>query len=153
MFHPDKIEIGKRSAPLVIHVTKEAIREFADAIADPNPLYHDEGAALASGFAGVIAPPTFAIRFGFNRVPGLDFPLAPLEVPPPDARMLYIQHEFSYGEVITAGDTITTQGWVTDIETSEGVMKLDMACEGRNQHQRMAYQATGSFLFFVEENT
>jgi len=151
MLQTDKIEIGRRSAPLIVHVTREAIHAFAEAIADPNPLYHNEESARAAGYASVIAPPTFAITFGFNRIPGLDFPLAPLEIPPPDARMLYIQHEFLYGEMIVANDTVMTQGWVTGIEVDQSVLKLNIACKGQNQRQRTVYQATGSFLFFLEE--
>ncbi|HET9733229.1 MAG TPA: MaoC family dehydratase N-terminal domain-containing protein [Acidimicrobiales bacterium] len=35
------------------------IMMFARAVGDTNPVYHDEEAAKAAGFSGVIAPPTF----------------------------------------------------------------------------------------------
>ena len=126
MVNFEHITIGKRSAPLVIHVTRDAIREFAEAIDDPNPLYRDEEMARQQGYASVVAPPTFAICFGFQRIPGLDFPLAPLEIPLPDVRMLYLDQEFSYGPPIIAGDTITTEGWVESLKigAQTGIARL-----------------------------
>ncbi|GAA2586915.1 FAS1-like dehydratase domain-containing protein [Streptomyces tubercidicus] len=41
-------------------VTRAAIREFAEAVGDPNHLYHDPAVARAAGYPDVIAPPTFA---------------------------------------------------------------------------------------------
>ena len=40
---------------------REKIREFADAINDPNPVYRDRAAAQALGHPDVMAPPTFPI--------------------------------------------------------------------------------------------
>lgn len=42
-------------------VSRVKIREFADAIGDPNPVYRDQEAAKAAGHPDVIAPPTFPI--------------------------------------------------------------------------------------------
>ncbi|WP_197420366.1 MaoC family dehydratase N-terminal domain-containing protein [Mycobacterium sp. NAZ190054] len=41
-------------------VSREKIREFADAINDGNPVYRDAAAAQKLGYPDVIAPPTFA---------------------------------------------------------------------------------------------
>jgi len=40
-------------------VTAKDIKRFAQAIDDPNPLYHDEEYAKSSKFKGIIAPPLF----------------------------------------------------------------------------------------------
>ena len=42
-------------------VSREKIREFADAIGATSPAYRDAEAAKALGHRDVIAPPTFAI--------------------------------------------------------------------------------------------
>jgi len=52
-------------------VTAESIREFADAIGDPNPVYRDEAAANAAGHPSVIAPPTYLTKLNFHYGPGL----------------------------------------------------------------------------------
>ncbi|MFD0851109.1 MaoC family dehydratase N-terminal domain-containing protein, partial [Actinomadura adrarensis] len=42
-------------------VSRVKIRDFAQAIGDPNPIYRDAEAAKAAGHPDVIAPPTFPI--------------------------------------------------------------------------------------------
>ena len=54
--------IGRTYPPATVYeVGREKIREFANAIGDPNPAYRDPDAARALGHPDVIAPPTFAI--------------------------------------------------------------------------------------------
>jgi len=50
-------------------VGREKIRDFATAIGDFNPLYHDEAAAKAAGYDDIIAPPTFLTTLGFKFGP------------------------------------------------------------------------------------
>src|SRR6476659_7635201 len=47
---------GKIFPSYEFHVERGKIREFADAIGDPNPLYRDTAHAASKGFAGVVAP-------------------------------------------------------------------------------------------------
>ena len=42
-------------------VGREKIREFASAIGDTNPVFHDVEAARALGYADLVAPPTFPV--------------------------------------------------------------------------------------------
>ena len=51
--------IGTESAALTVDIEAGAIRKFAEAIEDSNPLYRDEAAARHSLHGGIIAPPTF----------------------------------------------------------------------------------------------
>ena len=56
----DQSFIGRVYPPTASYeVSREKIREFADAIGDANPLYRDPEAARAAGHPDVIAPPTF----------------------------------------------------------------------------------------------
>src|SRR5271166_3798802 len=57
-------QIGLQSEAHVVEVERGAIRRFAEAIGDPNPLFHDEVAARRSRFGGIIAPPTFCRSLG-----------------------------------------------------------------------------------------
>jgi len=59
----DRSLIGTWSEPFVVDVEKGAIRKFAEAIGDPNPLYFDERFARQHGYPGLLAPPTFPISF------------------------------------------------------------------------------------------
>lgn len=52
--------IGKAQAPVIYEVERGAIKKYADAIADRNPLYWDEEHARNSRYGSIIAPPGFA---------------------------------------------------------------------------------------------
>jgi acyl dehydratase len=58
----DQSFVGRSYPPTAPYeVSREKIREFADAIGDSNPAYRDPAAAQAMGHPDVIAPPTFSI--------------------------------------------------------------------------------------------
>jgi uncharacterized protein len=53
--------VGRASGPPIVgpdEVNQAMIRHFVEAVGDENPVYTDAAAAKASGFPGVIAPPT-----------------------------------------------------------------------------------------------
>ena len=52
----DASAAGKTFPPYEFHVERGKIREFADAIGDPNPVYRDPDYAAKMGFAGIPAP-------------------------------------------------------------------------------------------------
>jgi hypothetical protein len=62
--------IGKRveikDPPYLTEVTRDAVRHWAWAIGDRNPLYLDEAYAKASRHEGLIAPPT--MLYAFSRL-------------------------------------------------------------------------------------
>ena len=66
--------VGRSSEPVLNAVQRDAVRLFADAIADPSPLYRDEGAAKRSRYERIPAPPTFPRTFDYGRVEGLELP-------------------------------------------------------------------------------
>ena len=72
---PEEIKklIGTSSSPKRYEVEKGAIRRFADAVDDPNPLYHDEQYARKSKCGAIIAPPGF---FGWPSNQARNSPLA-----------------------------------------------------------------------------
>ena len=70
--------VGLRSEPVPNLVERGAVRRFAEAIADPSPLYRDEGMAKRSRYGGLLAPPTFPRTFAYGRIEGLELPSAGL---------------------------------------------------------------------------
>ena len=98
------------SAPY--EVSRVKLREFADAIGDPNPAYRDIEAAKALGHPDVIAPPTFAIVISFQMggavvldpALGLDY-----------SRVVHGEQSFSYKRPIRAGDVLVGTPRITDI--------------------------------------
>ena len=51
--------IDKAGDVTILEVEKGAVRRFADAVDDPNPLYGDEEYAKNSKYGSIIAPPGF----------------------------------------------------------------------------------------------
>lgn len=106
----DKNAVGKTFAPYEFHVERGKIREFADAIGDPNPVYRDPAAAAKAGLPGIPAPPTLLRTFLYET---------------PDSKNAlgvrdwsYIVHgeqEFEYLAPVVAGDVLTGQDRILSI--------------------------------------
>ncbi len=59
----DRSLIGMQMEPFIVEVERGAVRKFARAIGDTNPLFHDPDVARAQGYGDILAPPTFPITF------------------------------------------------------------------------------------------
>jgi acyl dehydratase len=109
-------------------VGAEKIREFADAIGDPNPAYRDRDAARALGHPDVIAPPTFPIVLTYqaSRVIindpelGIDY-----------ARVVHGDQRFSYTRPVHAGDSLTV---TVTLDTIRSVGGHDMVTSRSEVH-------------------
>ncbi|WP_200416378.1 MaoC family dehydratase N-terminal domain-containing protein [Virgibacillus salexigens] len=108
----DKSVIGLQGKVYNFEVEKRHIRQFAEAIGDPNPLYRDEQYAKDTPHKGIIAPLTFPITIGAD---GGDLPLQ-LDT----KRMLHGEQEFIYYQSIRPGDRLQCQMKVTDLYEREG---------------------------------
>ena len=109
----DKTLIGRESEPVVHEVEKNAIRRFADALGDPNPIYSDEEVARAAGFAGLVAPPTFPAVLAANDRFRHSLDLG-------TRSLLHGEQQFEYGRPIVAGDRITVKSRVADVQEKAG---------------------------------
>jgi acyl dehydratase len=98
-------------------VSREKIREFADAIGDPNPAYRDVAAAQRLGHAEVVAPPTFPIV--------LTIPAGHQVLSDPDAgidysRVVHGEQRFVHERPVLAGDTLRVTVHVDDVRVAAG---------------------------------
>ncbi|HST67478.1 MAG TPA: MaoC family dehydratase N-terminal domain-containing protein [Mycobacteriales bacterium] len=98
-------------------VGREKIREFADAIGDPNPAYRDPEAAKALGHPDVIAPPTFGIVLSMRASAqvigdpelGLDY-----------SRVVHGEQRFVFTRPVRAGDRLTVTVTVENVRAAAG---------------------------------
>lgn len=98
-------------------VSREKIREFADAIDDPNPAYRSVAAARALGHPDIIAPPTFPIvmtltaghQLLFDPAAGIDY-----------GRVVHGEQRFAYERPVHAGDELQVVVAVDDIRAAAG---------------------------------
>ncbi|RLP75743.1 MaoC family dehydratase [Mycetocola tolaasinivorans] len=95
-------------------VGREKVREFSRAVFAQSPLNHDPEAAIAAGYADVVAPPTFAVVVQEHALAellalpdtGIDF-----------ARVVHGDQRFSFTRPIVAGDLLTATLTVTSVKT------------------------------------
>lgn len=139
----DKTLIGRESEPAVVEVEKGAIRRFAEALGDPNPLALDEAAARASGHAGLVAPPTFAVTLGWNDRFRHSLDLG-------TRSMLHGDQSFEYLRPIVAGDRLTVKSRVADVQERAGASGpmdvLVIEDEGRDEKGGLVFKARATFI-------
>ena len=110
--------IGRTYPPTAVYeVGREKIREFADAIGDPNPVYRDPAVAQDFGHRDVLAPPTFPIA--------ITWPAALVIIEDPElgldfSRVLHGEQRFVYTRPIYADDQLTATVIIEDISERMG---------------------------------
>jgi len=108
--------IGIESEPSVFEIEKEAIRRWAEAIGDNNPLYHDEEYAIHLGYRSIIAPPTFLPSYYYPLIRGN----SKVTVKSPLSRGLNGGLEIERFKPLQAGDTAYVTRKLSDIYEKEG---------------------------------
>jgi acyl dehydratase len=122
--------IGKTYPPFEYEVCKEKIREYASAVGENEPVYHDAEAARAAGFRSVVAPPMFAVVYSAGAMgPAILDPELGIDL----MRMLHGSQEFVWGEPVCAGDTITTAAEFKDLYEKSGRNFYVFESVSRNQ--------------------
>jgi acyl dehydratase len=109
----NKALIGKeypQSSPY--EVGREKIRDFATAIGDFNPIYHDEAAAKAAGYDDIIAPPTFLTTLGFKFGPQV---VGDPELGLNYAMVVHGEQEFEILRPVKPGDMLVGTPKITEI--------------------------------------
>jgi len=98
-------------------VGREKIREFAQAIGADDAAFRDPDAAMALGFADVIAPPTFAgvIAMRASQV-AFDDPALGVDF----SRVVHGDQRFRYERPVCAGDSLVGVCVVEEVMTRAG---------------------------------
>lgn len=134
----DKKAVGRISPPTLNEVEKGAIRRFAEAIGDFNPMFYDEEYARASGYPTIVAPPTFPASFhsaaDLRELLGVTI-----------KSVLHAEQTFEYDRPIFAGDRIYVSTRVSDVQERSGPSgKVDIAIiedEGRDEEGLAVFRA------------
>lgn len=134
----DRNAIGRASPPTLNEVEKGAIRKFAEAIGDYNPIYYDEEYARASGYPTIVAPPTFPASFhsaaDLRELLGVSI-----------KSLLHAEQSFEYDRPIFAGDRIFVATRVAEVMERTGPAgKMDVAViedEGRDEEGNSVFRA------------
>jgi acyl dehydratase len=149
----DAKHVGRSYGPYRYVVGLEEIRDFAITLAGgipgrvftgappeaPHPWFVDEDAALASPHGGIVAPPTFCVRFAMqpfalacaDSALGIDL-----------VKLLHGEQVFEYGDVVRPGDVLETRGEIVDIRQKAGMDFLTVKTTTRNQRDRTVVVGT-----------
>jgi len=126
---------GKTSAPSVYEMSREKIREYAQAIGETNPIYFDVASARAQGYPDLVCPPTGASIFALRPI--MDLLLEPgsnINV----ARLVHGEQEYEFVAPVFAGDTLTTVATITDVYSRGNLDFILFETVSRNQHGQTA---------------
>lgn len=127
----DQSFVGRSYPPTAPYeVGREKIREFAEAIGDPNPVYIDPEAAKALGHPDVIAPPTFAFVMTFKA--SMQVILDP-ELGLDYGRVVHGDQRFAYTRPVRAGDRLSVTVAIDAIKSLAGNDVIDVRGEAYDE--------------------
>ncbi|OLL74188.1 hypothetical protein Ae168Ps1_2576c [Pseudonocardia sp. Ae168_Ps1] len=123
----DQSWVGRELDPVgPYQVGREKIREFAVAIGDGDPLFHDIDVAHAAGHPDLVVPPTFPVTFTMAVIEGvLKDPAFGWDY----ARTVHGDQRITYHRPIRAGDELMTVVHVDELRTRAGNHMLTLRCE------------------------
>ncbi len=119
-------------------VSREKIREFADAINDESPVYRSVDAARALGHPDIVAPPTFAIvvtltaghQLLMDPEAGIDY-----------GRVVHGEQRFVHERPVYAGDVLQVVVHVDDIRVAAGNDLITTRAEARTPEGELVVTA------------
>ncbi len=117
--------VGRGGDARVFEIEKGAIRRFADAVDDQNPLFRDDEYARNSQYGAIIAPPGF---FGWpTRLPrgaalagGSDGGLGAAIAKAGYTRLLDGGVDYEFFAPVRAGDTLVATSKLKDVRERDG---------------------------------
>ena len=139
---PEEIKkyVGQTIDSSVFRVEKEPVRRFADAVGDPNPLYHDEEYARKSRFGAILAPPGFLSSLWFTgRTRAEDIgPTALMQAlaAAGHGRVLDTGIDYDFFQPVRVGDTIRSAAVVTNVVERAGVVFVVIETTFTNQNDQ-----------------
>jgi acyl dehydratase len=139
----DRSLIGRESEPVVHEVEKGAIRRFAEALGEPNPIYTEEAAARAAGYPALVAPPTFPVVLASNERFRHSLDLGTRSI-------LHGEQQFEYARPLFAGDRITVRSRVADVQERAGASgAMDVIViedEGRDEKGEVVFKTRAMLI-------
>ena len=135
----DRNAIGRESKAALNEVEKGAIRRFAEALGETNPIYFEEAAARAAGYRSVVAPPTFptTLRAASDLREGLMLT--------PGKHLLQAEQSFEYARPIVAGDRLMVRSKIAEVsqrQTPSGLTDVVVIeDEGRDDAGAVVYRS------------
>ena len=151
--------LGKKGDLMIMEVEKGAIKRYADAVGDYNPLYWDDEYAKNSRYGSTIAPPGF---FGWpTRCTGVfvTFPESLVQEATATltqagySRALYGGTDYEFLHPIRTGDTLEATPRISNISEKEGkagnLIFVSVETTYTNQTGDLVAKQRHNFIHFV----
>lgn len=119
---------------------RASLRYFAGAIGDDNPIYHDDDAARAAGYEGVVAPVTLVCetnQYMTGETDGHGYAGHSWGIEVPGTRLIRGGHEYRFHRPVYPSDVISASWVITDIAEKKSGDKamLIVSSEARFENQ------------------
>ena len=134
---------AKTYPPVSYAVGREKIRESARAVGEEHPVHHDLEAARAAGHPDLVAPPMFVVVYA---LPALEPALLDPELGMDFARMVHGAQEFRWGELVVAGDEVTTEASVGERRERGGLQFFAFLTRSTNQRGDVVSEGTWTMV-------
>ncbi len=139
----DRSAVGRTTPPTLNEIERGAIRRFAEALGDYNPIYFDAEYARASGYTNIAAPPSFPVSFAtgsdLRELLGV-----------PNRNLLLGEVTFEYERAIVAGDRLLVTSRVAEIADRSGAAgRVEIAViedEGRDEEGQRVFRCRRSYV-------
>ncbi|MHB8416730.1 MAG: FAS1-like dehydratase domain-containing protein [Myxococcales bacterium] len=130
------------SKPALNEIERGAIRRFAEALGETNPIYFDPEAARAQGYRDLVAP----LAFPFS----LRSSLTLRDVAEPNRTVLSSDQQVESFEPICAGDRILVSSRIAELTQRPGntgpLEFVVVEDEGRTEEGRLAYRTRRTLI-------
>jgi acyl dehydratase len=107
-----------------VHVTRNDIKRFAQAIGATDPVHHDEEHARTTRHGRIVAPPLFCQSLTYDDVPrdqlGADGSPAEINLDIPAQRAVGGSSEYRINRLVAADETITVVSRLADVYAKQG---------------------------------
>ena len=131
--------VGKQWPPASFEIEAPRITQYANAVGEKNPIYHDAKAAKAAGFRDLVAPPMFCVVYSAPALgPAILDPEVGINIP----AMVHGGQEFEWGEPVCAGDVIITTATCKEIYEQDGKAFYVFESNSVNQEDQGTVRAT-----------
>ena len=120
-------------------VGREKIREYAAAVGETDPRFHDVEAAKQAGFADLVAPPMFACVYAWRALgPAVLDPEVGIDF----ARLVLGGQDFTWHAPVVAGDEITTEAGFTGHAKKGALNVFTFTTRSVNQRDELVCEGT-----------
>lgn len=135
--------IGKEYPVTEYEIGREKMKEYASAINDSNPYYHDKEFGKKSSYGDNIAPPLFASVYNLMGCANMFFdPELALNF----AMLVHGEQEFEWLKPIKPGDVIITTGKILDIAEKGNNDVVKYEARSKNQNGELVTIGRATFV-------